>query len=323
MRRLLLPALLVLLLVGAVACEPTAAVNPTRTPKEFGASTSPWDVDDWAKSVGAKPTALLLFEQFSLNRNLDKQFTEARRQHLRSIMVSWEPWTPVDASRGKAAQYAVQSQWTNKTIADGKHDAYLKLFAQSVKRSGIKVWIRYAHEMNGDWYPWSHDPANFVKAWRHVFNIFKAQNVTNARFVFSMNPSLYLSDSAFLKSVNPYWPGTGYVHAIGTTMINFGGTKTYSVSKFVHRFKIMRKYYPKDLYIAEAQTDEASRVKWLTELRNWLRSSDAGFVLGMNLSQYTSRGQEQMGDKVGNLNWSVTNDPSTKPIIRSIIATTT
>ena len=46
---------------------------------------------------------------------------------------------------------------------------------------------------------------------------------------------------------------------------------------------------------------------------------DAGFVLGMNLSQYTSRAQSQMGDKVGNLNWSVTNDPATKPIIRSII----
>ena len=49
-------------------------------------------------------------------------------------------------------------------------------------------------------------------------------------------------------------------------------------------------------------------------------AAGANYVLGMNMSQQASRIQTQVGDSIGNLNWSVVNDPDTKPVIRSIIA---
>src|SRR4051812_1350223 len=90
MRRLLVLATAAILIAGAAACEPTTG-GSNRKPKEFGAAVSPYSVDDWTAAVGAHPTASLMFEHWSSQRNLDKEFTEARRQHLRSVMVSWEP----------------------------------------------------------------------------------------------------------------------------------------------------------------------------------------------------------------------------------------
>ncbi|HVM04969.1 MAG TPA: hypothetical protein VM242_07350 [Acidimicrobiales bacterium] len=35
-------------------------------------------------------------------------------------------------------------------------------------RRGVPVFVRFAHEMNGSWYPWSQQPAEFVRAFRTV-----------------------------------------------------------------------------------------------------------------------------------------------------------
>ena len=66
------------------------------------------------------------------------------------------------------------------------------MFARSLAGFHGTVDLRYAHEMNGTWYPWSHDPIGYRRAWRHVVRVFRAAGAANVRFVWSPNPSLYL-----------------------------------------------------------------------------------------------------------------------------------
>ena len=68
--------------------------------REFGITTDPWQVDEWAEVVGAKPSMVMEFEQWGRRRTLDTHFEEARRQGLSSFMVTWEPWVPVPVELG-------------------------------------------------------------------------------------------------------------------------------------------------------------------------------------------------------------------------------
>ncbi|MGH3679512.1 MAG: glycoside hydrolase family 26 protein [Natronosporangium sp.] len=286
--------------------------------REFGILSDPWQVDEWADAVGAAPTMVMEFEQWHRNRTIDDHFAQARRQGLDSFMVAWEPWRPVPPSLGKAAQYADQPEYGNAAIAAGRLDGYIRDFARSVAASGLAVYIRYAHEMNGDWYPWSRDPDSYVLAWRRVVDIFRAAGATNATFVFSLNASIWVDDTSWREVAEQYWPGDGYVDLVGATMISFGGRKDYTVAEFAARLELMREVFGKDVMVTELNTAAQGRVRWLTDLRTWL-AVDAPWVTGVVLAQAESRGQIQLGEQVGDLSWNVMTDPETQPVIRGLI----
>lgn len=78
----------------------------------------------------------------------------------------------------------------------------------------MPVAISFGHEMNGHWYPWGTKDttaATFVKAWRHIHDLFQEEGATNVVWVWSPNvvnpvPSVKLE---------PYWPGDAYVDWVG------------------------------------------------------------------------------------------------------------
>ena len=209
------------------------------------------------------PTLDMEFEAWSRQRTLDDRFATARSQGVTAYMVTWEPWAPVPAALGREAQYAVQPAYSNAAIAAGAWDAYIRSFARSVRDSGLTVYVRYAHEMNGNWYPWSHDMTAFRSAWRHVVDLFRAEGATNARFVWSINPNLYQDQATVIAHAWHYWPGSAYVDVVGATMIDFGGVKDYPVARFVDRFRAMHSAFGKRLFITEFQTDYDGRLAWL------------------------------------------------------------
>lgn len=306
--------------LGLTSCARRDAIPQARflpRQRDFGVSIDPWKTDEWAATVGAKPNMVMEFEAFSRRRTLDTHLAEARRQGLRSFMVTWEPWVSVNASLGKEAQFKKQPEYSNGVVAAGNWDAYIRDFARSVAGCGLIVYMRYAHEMNGDWYPWSRDTADYVAAWRRMVDIFRAEGATNAKFVYSMNPSVWVPPAEFEKPVRDYWPGADYVDFLGSTMINFGKRKSYGVAEFAERLSLMRSYFDKEMIITELNTATEGRLKWMTDLRTWLTEAD--WVRGVVLSQGESRGQAQLGDKVGDLSWNVLTDPATQPVIRGII----
>ncbi len=75
---------------------------------------------------------------------------------------------------GKGRVYHVSISpygFSAKDVAEGKYDAEYRRFFRIVKSSGIKVLFRTMHEMNGSWYSWSGDPANFKKAWKRIYEM--------------------------------------------------------------------------------------------------------------------------------------------------------
>ena len=282
----------------------------------FGAYVDPWHVDDWARDIGAAPQAVAKFEAFSRRRTLDHYAAESRRQGIRRMMVSWEPWTPVPSALGVAAQSAPQPGYRNIDVARGAQDRYITAFARSLARYPGTVYLRYAHEMNGYWYPWSRDPKAYRWAWRRMVRLFALAGARNVRFVWAVNANLYEPPGVWRRTLRRYWPGRRYVDLVGSTMIDFGGSKDYPVRAFAGRLRALRRSYRKPIVLAETNTDYRGRVRWLGDLRAMLRGMP--WIRAIMWSQLPSRGKVQQRG-TGNVDWDIRRDPAAASELRRII----
>jgi hypothetical protein len=310
------PSIPLLVLCAALALTFVPASHAATPKRTFGAYVDPWHVGEWAGHVGAAPQYVARFEAFSRGTTVDAFLRESERQGLRHVLVSWEPWMPVPAELGVEEQFREQPGYSNRDIAAGAQDAYILAFARSLATFQGRVDLRYAHEMNGTWYPWSHDPVSYRRAWRHVVRLFRSAGAGNVRFVWSTNPSLYLRFRTWRRSVRVYWPGRRYVDAVGSTVINFGGDKEYAVKRFVPRLRALRRLYRKPVMLTEVSTAHRGRLRWLTSLRRVLRRTP--WIRSVAWFQRPSRGQVQIVGS-GRLDWDVQADPAAAALLRGII----
>lgn len=301
----------------AVSAVPAAWPRPATEPERvFGVYTDPWHLDDWARSLGVAPQLVAKFEAFSLRRTLDAQLAQLERDRVSRFMITWEPWTPVPAAYGTGAQSAPQPGYRNVDIASGIQDEYLTRFARSLAGFDGTVYLRYAHEMNGYWYPWSTDPRAYVSAWRRMVRIFAAAGADNVRFVWSPNPNLYEGEHDWRAGVVRYWPGAQYVDDVGSTMIDFGGVKAYPVRRFVPRLQWLRRRFDKPVLLTETNAAYEGRLAWLADLHVMLDSRP--WISAVVWSQLPSRGTVQQRG-TGVLDWDAQRDPAAAAQLAAII----
>ena len=181
--------------------------------------------------------------------------------------ITWEPW---DSTKGL---YSRQPHYQLRNIIDGKFDSYISAWARSLAAWGKPVRLRLAQEMNGGWYPWSEQTngnrqGEFVRAWRHVHDIFAAANATNVRWVWS----------PVSGAPREYFPGDRYVDVLGVTCLN-GGTAAFNqgwrsfASICGNSIRQLHALAPKlPIELAEVGSAEAggSKAAWIKDLFGFL-----------------------------------------------------
>jgi hypothetical protein len=104
-----------------------------------------------------------------------------------------------------------------------RYDRHIKAFARAAAEWGHPFFLRFDWEMNGSWFPWAsgvngNRPAEYVRAWRHVHDIFKAAGATNATWVWCP----YVRPEGKTGSLRRYYPGPKYVDWTCLDAYNFG-----------------------------------------------------------------------------------------------------
>ncbi|MCW2640003.1 MAG: glycoside hydrolase family protein [Dactylosporangium sp.] len=99
-------------------------------------------------------------------------------------------------------------------INSGSQDAVIARAADALARYGHPVFLRWAWEMNGNWYTWGgarngNDPAGFITAWRHLHDIFAAHHAANVAWVWG--PNCYSLPETPWNDMTSYYPGDAYV----------------------------------------------------------------------------------------------------------------
>ncbi|SEH51154.1 Glycosyl hydrolase family 26 [Mycolicibacterium rutilum] len=196
--------------------RPGTAVDARRTPRtaalRFGVSTHGGftAAREWqavADAVGRRAEMVLAFEDFFAPPPVAAMAVAAYCGA--DPVVSWEPWCWTD-DRSPAVMQSLQS---------GALDEYVHRWADEIGEWGRHTFIRFAHEFNGDWYPWTPacgtSPSAYTAAWRHVHDIFTARGVANVEWVWA--PTV-----GGLGSLAQWYPGDDYVDVLGIDGYNWG-----------------------------------------------------------------------------------------------------
>lgn len=283
----------------------------------LGTLCSPFEMEEWIAATGVTPDFPMIFEHWDQQRPLDRVLAKAKALGFKRLMLTWEPWTPPATGIGNAAQGALQPEWSNERIASGALDDYIKLISKNIRESGLEqVYIRWGHEMNGDWHPWRTTPETYIAAWKRIHNIFRGGGTANARFIWSPNSSLWQNNINFLVATLPYWPGARYVDYVGLTMLNFGGTKNHTVAEFVDRFDLCETVFAKPLIASETNCAYNERENFFTDLARLTNTVNPFSAIVLSQPPI-SRGQQNLVSD-GNMQWSITEDEEMADLVGQI-----
>ncbi len=169
-------------------------------------SGQPWEpgrLDSVTQLLGRAPTIFLTYQGWDrpFYTSDERQIANRGAQHV----LTWEP-----------------NGYTLNSIAAGDQDAFIQSFANGAAAWGGPIYLRPMHEMNGSWYSWGrgvngNTAVDFVRAWRHMHDIFVAAGATNVKWVWSPNvrygPNYPLAD---------LYPGSAYVDWVALDGYNWG-----------------------------------------------------------------------------------------------------
>jgi len=245
---------------------PAPVVPPISTARlRFGVSTpggatANAELDAVATIAGESPSIVLSYYDFSQPPPIaDLQSVAARGA---TSVITWEPW--------RWGGGLNQRTYANARVASGAFDTYLKQWGTALATWGKPVYLRYGHEMNGDWYPWaegvnSNGAGSYVAAWKHVHDVLLAQGATNVSWVWS--PNVPYTGSTALTGL---YPGSSYVDVVALDGYNWGTSQTWSTwvspaTLFGEGLTQLRALAPgKPILIAETASAEAggSKAEW-------------------------------------------------------------
>ncbi|WP_405012913.1 glycoside hydrolase family 26 protein [Kitasatospora sp. NBC_01539] len=258
----------------AQEAQPPATADIRRSAGQyFGVSTfrtpSAEETAAVAAAAGRKPTMLQYFLDW--RKEFDPE-TVREIYHQGAVpMLTWEP--------GDAPYDASQPWYAPRRITSGDFDAYITRFARSVRDQRWPVVLRFAHEMNGDWYPWGSNvngnrPGDLAAAWRHVHDVFAREKVDNVIWLWS--PNVLRGTTADLA---PLYPGDDYVDWVGMDAYGFGEATASEVLD--PTYAALRKITSRPVIIAETGAKPGTgKPAWIADLFQWMKAHPQmlGFV---------------------------------------------
>jgi endoglucanase len=132
-------------------------------------------------------------------------------------MITWEPKWPLDE------------------IIAGTHDDLFRQRAEGLRDFGVDIFMRWGHEMNGNWYPWSGamnggadgGAEKYIAAYRHVHDLFVEVGATNVVWVWC--PLVVDVPYEAWNHWTNYYPGDEYVDWVGLDAYNWGTSSSCCV----------------------------------------------------------------------------------------------
>ncbi|WP_300607237.1 glycoside hydrolase family 26 protein [Trebonia sp.] len=168
-------------------------------------------------------------------------------------------------------------QATMASVAAGKYDAYLRSYADAVRKFGGPVVIGFAPEMNGTWYQWGRGhtpPSEWVAAWRHIVTLFRAQGARNVIWLWTVN-AVNAAEKADLRD---WWPGASYVTWVGIDGYFYFASETFA-SVFGRTVAEIRSFTQDPVLISETATGPVAGPSKIAELFAGVKADHlVGFV---------------------------------------------
>jgi beta-mannanase len=223
------------------------------------------------QQTGKKPAQIMWYQDWA--QAFPKEDAQAVIDYGAVPHIVWEPWYWSDHNKIKL-----------KDITGGKWDGYIDSWAKAVRDFGHPIFLRPLHEFNMEGYPWGlvnndKDPQLYIKAFRHIVDIFKREKAGNAKFVWA--PMNYSFPDEPWNGWEKAYPGNDYVDWVGFDGYNWGTAQSWSdwqAFKYLFRDQVRRarRLWPdKPIMIAEFAASEkgGDKAAWIKEIPQYLKTS--------------------------------------------------
>jgi hypothetical protein len=184
---------------------------------------------------------------FGAYQNLDDRWSGLRREkrQIRSYerrlhrklridhhFYGWREYFPGrlerwDARNGRIPMITWEPNGTSlRKIISGANNSLIRKRASAARRFGKPFFLRWAHEMNGNWYSWGGTPYKYVAAYRHIHDLFIRERALNVIWVWGPNNESVPSTS--WNHWSKYYPGDTYVDWVAASGFNWGNLRSWS-----------------------------------------------------------------------------------------------
>lgn len=268
--------------MAAAGCQRTEPSQPSqpRQSRQFGLAAT--GLDDAtvqrsqaaAQQLGKHLDVLTVYEAFVWERSLPTRFLDAAAAAGCAPVLTWEPWDP------RAGKH--QAAYTAQQIAGGRYDTYVGTWAKQAASYDKPFQLRFAHEMNGDWYPWAAgsaggSPQDYVAAYRRVHGIFDDAGAKRVEWVWC--PNVIVNGNS--EAISQCYPGDDFVDIVGVDGYNFGDRPdhqwTQPAELFGTTLTLLAGLAPgKPLWINEVGCGDQGGDKphWISDFIGWLAGTD-------------------------------------------------
>jgi glycosyl hydrolase family 26 len=211
-------------------------------------------IDRYSDLLGRQPVIVSVYKQWDFAPFVRDELDEIWRRG--SVpMITWEPLS----YHGR--------RYPLRLIARGRYDGYLRRAARAAASWRHPLLVRFAHEMNGNWYPWGrgvvgNSPRRYKLAWRRVVRIFRRSGADNVRWVWTP----HVNQGGNLP-FGRYYPGDRWVDWVGFDGFNWGyGKRSYSFNEvFEDSYRSLVDLSSRPVMIAETGTHRAGKARWIAQ----------------------------------------------------------
>jgi hypothetical protein len=262
---------------------------------------------------GASPVPFGAAAGFEPFPNVDAHFALERLVGTPLPTMSWfqdwtTNWLPGPAADARRTGHDVMLTWQPRLgdtpvaftdILAGKWDAYADRLFQGVATAGIPVALRFGHEMNGNYFPWSdgapHNGVQSTQTWVAVWRRLVARQRAiggPVTWVWCVN---YVDAGAPYPLAEAYWPGGDVVDVLGIDVYNgldanpwrTPGELTRPMLERVRRLAPTLPVWLCEVGCREAHAgDTGTKAGWLTELGGFMTEADLQRVVFFDRDQW-------------------------------------
>lgn len=186
------------------------------------------------------------------------------------VMLTIEPWVAADFNEPASA------------LAAGEMDGHLRRWAKGLMDLDRPILVRFMHEMNGNWYPWSagwkgNNAESVRRAYIHAWTVFEEAGATNLRWVWSPNVGRPIG-----VSFADLYPGDAYSDFVGLDGYNggddvaqMGGWRTFE-EVFSNSIQEIEALTDRQIIIAETASSGSGGDKsvWISEMFDYLETNE-------------------------------------------------
>ncbi|MFC4613234.1 glycoside hydrolase family 26 protein [Cellulomonas algicola] len=204
-------------------------------------------------------------------------------------LLTWESQSQIGSITSDVPEFSLSR------IIGGAFDDYLHQYARDITATGLPLVIRFDHEMNGSWYPWSeirgwdggsvngNKPGQYVEMWRHVHDIFEAEGA-NDLVVWLWAPNR-VNKIPSQPHPRQFYPGPEYVDWVGMSGYYRPGDPVPTFDDtYAMTLPMLREAAPgKPIFLAEIGATErgGKKAQWISNLFDGLARPENSDIIGI------------------------------------------